>query len=811
MSRIIPFSSVDQKDIGLVGGKNASLGTMIQHLTPLGIKIPDGFIITAKAYSEHIEKQQLKDPIIALLKNINKNELATLQQAGKKIRVLIEEKPLLPELVEEITQAYEQLKKSCSSPVFSLAVRSSATAEDLPSASFAGQQESYLNVRSLQELLKIVPRAFASLFTDRAISYRIDHDFDHMAVALSLGVQLMVRSDLACSGVIFTLDTESGHPDVIAITSAYGLGEPIVQGSINPDECYVHKQLLRDGYLPLVKKRTGSKKEKLIFREEAVLESTKKQSISVQNKNTSSFTQLVPVDEKDQRQFSLSEQEIFTLARYALLIEDYYSEKAGSWVPMDIEWAKDGIAGELFIVQARPETVHSKNQHQDKYLLTSLSKEQRQAAKLMIQGQSIGSGVVSGPARIINNISHMQTIQKGDILITEMTDPDWEPIMKIAAGIVTNRGGRTCHAAIVSRELGIPAIVGTESATTALKDGELITLDCSAGSIGSVYQGVIQATQKAITLSQAHLPNNAQCMLNLGVPEEAFQLSRLPAAGVGLARLEFIINTSIQAHPMAFIFPDRITDHQVAQTIKQLADQYPTPQEFFVTTLAQEIGTIAAAFYPRPVIVRLSDFKSNEYKALLGGSYFEPEEENPMLGLRGASRYTHESYAPAFDLECQAIKKAREIMGFSNIIVMLPFVRTVQEAQACVKLMSEHGLERGRNGLELYMMCELPSNVILMEQFAQHFDGFSIGSNDLTQMILGVDRDSHYLSQVFNEQDPAVMFMIHEAITKAHAAGKKIGICGQAPSDHPELFKKLIDWGIDTVSFTPDAFIQLFA
>ncbi|MBM3887288.1 phosphoenolpyruvate synthase, partial [Candidatus Dependentiae bacterium] len=692
-------------------------------------------------------------------------------------------------LEEEMRAAYKKLESRYGNHC-GVAVRSSATAEDLPEASFAGQQESYLNIKGEAELLRVATHGFASLFTDRAISYRIDHGYNHMDVALSLGVQKMVRSDKGCAGVIFTLDTESGFKDSIFITGAYGLGEMVVQGKVNPDEFYVHKPTLAQGFKPLLKKRMGTKEIKLIYSDSAIKP-----------------TQVVKVDTAARNTWILSNEEIIELATQALTIENYYSTRHGSWMPMDIEWAKDGIDGKLYIVQARPETVHANNKHQTFIEEFRLNKTNNPT--ILCQGKSIGHRISHGKAVIIESASFMSLVQPGDIIVTDMTDPDWEPIMKKAGGIITNRGGRTCHAAIISRELGIPAIVGTLNATTKIKHGSTITLDCSTGEIGYVYQGAVSFTKEKIEITNLKKPT-VDILMNVGNPDEAFNLAKLPNDGVGLARLEFIINNSIQAHPLALLHPERITDRTTIDKINTLTHGYADKKEYFIDKLAQEAGTIAAAFYPKPVIIRMSDFKSNEYRALLGGVDFEPEEENPMIGFRGASRYHHPAYAEAFALECAAMKKIRDAMGLTNIILMLPFVRTINEAKQVIATMEKNGLSRGVNHLELYMMCEIPSNVLLIEKFAPLFDGFSIGSNDLTQMTLAVDRDSALVAPLFDERNEAVKIMLQLAIEGACKAGKKIGICGQAPSDYPEIAEFLVKTGIHSLSLNPDTVVKMY-
>lgn len=789
MKFIQNFENITIKDVALVGGKNASLGEMIQNLGPKGVLIPSGFAITAEAYRYHLSHNNLIEPINKLLGKLNKKKLDEFAAIAHEIRTLIRDAPLPDDLAAEILQAYRDMEKrygaSCD-----VAVRSSATAEDLPEASFAGQQETYLNIRGNAELLTACARCFASLFTNRAISYRIDHNFDHMSIALSIGIQQMVRSDKASSGVIFTLDTESGFKDVIFITSSYGLGENIVQGSVNPDEFYVHKPTLKAGFKPILKKRLGSKMLKLVYLQEGT-----------------AATKNITVPERERRQFSLNNEEILSLAQQAMLIEDHYSAKKGTWCPMDIEWAKDGIDEKLYIVQARPETIHSQKQQATVFEEYVLDKQKAHTYPTICSGKSVGRKIATGKARVIDSAKMMSAVKPGDILVTDMTDPDWEPIMKIASGIVTNRGGRTCHAAIVSRELGIPAIVGATLATEKIKTGQTITIDCSNGEVGTVYDGAVPFEIEKIPVGRLKKPP-VDIMMNLGNPDEAFSLAMLPVAGVGLARLEFIINNSIQIHPMALIHPEKVTNPQDRLTISNLTIEYEDKKQFFIDKLAQEAGTIAAAFYPRPVIIRMSDFKSNEYRKLIAGTYFEPTEENPMIGFRGASRYFHEKYQEAFALECMAMKKIREEMGLNNVILMIPFVRTLQEATDVIKTMKKHQLVQGKNDLELYMMCEIPSNVILIDEFSKIFDGFSIGSNDLTQLTLAVDRDSELVSHIFDERDQAVKIMLKMAIDGAKRNHKKIGICGQAPSDYPEIAQYLIKCGIDSLSLNPDTVLK---
>ncbi len=783
------FEEIGIKDVPLVGGKNASLGEMIQNLGKRGVAVPSGFAITAEAYRHHIKMNKLEDKIHALVAKIDTKNIDTLMAVGHEVRSLIRAAPLPEDLAAEMVLAYKALEKRYGEKC-DVAVRSSATAEDLPEASFAGQQETFLNVRGEAELLRLCPDAYASLFTNRAISYRNDHNFDHMSVALSIGVQKMVRSDKSSSGVIFTLDTESGCPDVVFITASYGLGENVVQGNVDPDEFYVHKPTLKKGFKSLLKKRLGSKLIKMIYAQD--------RRTATQNIDTTRYERMC---------FSLKDDEILALASQAMVIEDYYSELKGSWCPMDIEWAKDGVDGKLYIVQARPETVHSLKKTSNVFEEYVLTKTPGLAAKVLATGKSVGRKIAVGPARVVESAQQITQVKPGDILVTDMTDPDWEPIMKTAAGIVTNRGGRTCHAAIVSRELGIPAIVGTGDAMSKIADGQEITIDCSSGEVGVIYAGKVPFDIKKLELETIQKPP-VKLFVNIGNPDEAFNVAKLPADGVGLARLEFIINNTIQVHPMALVHPEQIIDPEDKKRIDDLTIEYKDKKQFFIDRLAQEAGTIAAAFYPRPVIIRLSDFKSNEYRELLAGEAFEPKEENPMIGFRGASRYYHDKYREAFALECQAMKKIRGDMGLTNVKLMLPFVRTVDEARLVIAEMKKHGLEQGQNGLEVYMMCEVPSNVILIDKFAQIFDGFSIGSNDLTQLTLAVDRDSELVASIFDERNEAVTIMLKMAIEGAKRANKPIGICGQAPSDYPEVARFLVEAGIDSLSLNPDSVLK---
>lgn len=778
------FEEIGLEDIPLVGGKNASLGEMYRELSSKGIRIPNGFAVTSEAYRYFLSENQLDQKIGEILRGLNSQDVENLQQRGFQIRQAILAAKLPPSLEQAIIEAYRALSQK-SSGLLDVAVRSSATAEDLPDASFAGQQETYLNVRGIPSLLDSCKRSFASLFTDRAISYRVDHGFSPTQIALSIGVQRMVRSDLASSGVMFSIDTESGFPDAVLINAAYGLGENIVQGTVNPDEYYVFKPTLKKGFRPILKKNIGTKEFKLIYE----LGGEKR----VKN---------VPVPKEDRSRFAISDEEILSLARWACLIEDYYSQKRGKWTPMDMEWAKDGVTGELFIVQARPETIHSQKNREMLQIY-----HLKEKGPVLISGRSVGEKIAQGKVRVIRDVAQLSQLEEGEVLVTDKTDPDWEPIMKKAKAIITNRGGRTCHAAIVSRELGLPAIVGTERGTEVLKDGDTVTASCAEGETGHVYAGKLSYEVEEISLKDFVRPKT-KIMMNLANPEEAFNLSFLPNDGIGLAREEFIISSSIKIHPMALVNYENLQDSSLKSQIDQLTQGYSEKTRFFVERLAQGIGMIAAAFYPKEVIVRLSDFKTNEYAHLIGGKAYEPEEENPMLGFRGASRYYHPRYQAGFALECQALRMVREEMGLSNVKIMIPFCRTVEEGKKVQAEMERHGLKRGENGLEVYVMCEIPSNVILAAEFAEIFDGFSIGSNDLTQLILGVDRDSALVAPLFDERNSAVKAMIVQVIQAAKAKGKKIGICGQAPSDYPEFADFLIEQGIDSISLNPDVLLK---
>ncbi len=778
------FEEIGIDDIPLVGGKNASLGEMIRELASQGIKVPNGFAITGEAYWHLVHASAIEQRIKAILSDLNTRDAVNLSQRGSAVRHAIMAAQLPQDLQDSIVTAYHELSEGAGGPV-DVAVRSSATAEDLPDASFAGQQETYLNVQGETALLESCKRCFASLFTDRAISYRQDKGFDHFKIALSIGVQRMVRSDLASSGVMFSIDTETGSQDIVLINAGFGLGENVVQGSINPDEYHVFKPTLKQGFRPIVQKILGSKEFKLVY-----------------DIGGSKMVKNIPVASDDRCRFAISDDEILALARWACVIEDHYSKKRGQYTPMDMEWAKDGRTGELFILQARPETVQSQKPLD---LVEVYRLKERGPA--LVRGRSVGEKIAHGPVRVVNSARYLTEVQKGDVLVTDKTDPDWEPTMKKAAAIVTNRGGRTCHAAIVSRELGLPAIVGTENATEVLKGGQAVTVSCAEGETGFVYQGLLKFDVQQIKLHDLSRPRT-KVMMNVGNPEEAFRLSSMPNDGVGLAREEFIISNTIKIHPLALLDFNRLEDSALREQIAQLTVGYEDKPQFFVDKLAQGVGIIGAAFYPNDVIVRLSDFKTNEYANLIGGKAYEPTEENPMIGFRGASRYYDPRYQAGFELECRAMKKVRDEMGLSNVKLMIPFCRTVEEGRRVLKEMEKHGLKRGVNKLEVYVMCETPSNVILANEFAEIFDGFSIGSNDLTQLILGVDRDSEIVAHVFDERNPAVKTMIASVIRAAKSKGRKIGICGQAPSDYPDFAAFLVDLGIDSISLNPDAVLK---
>ena len=776
---VIPFEQLRMNDVEQVGGKNSSLGEMISQLAGTGVRVPGGFATTAQAYRDFLAQSGLDDKINAALDALDVEDVNALAVCGAEIRKWIMEVPFPMDLTIAITEQYQRLVADSTADM-SFAVRSSATAEDLPDASFAGQQETFLNIVGLENILHAIKEVFASLYNDRAISYRVHKGFIHADVALSAGIQRMVRSDKGAAGVMFTLDTESGFRDAVFVTSSYGLGETVVQGAVNPDEFYVHKPMLAAGKHAVVRRNIGSKMIKMTFSAEKMA-------------GKSVITE--DVEEAQRHQFSINDEEVMELARYAMIIENHYGR------PMDIEWGKDGIDGKLYILQARPETVQSQAGagKVEKFKL-------KQFSKVLASGRAIGQKIGVGPVRIVKDPKEMDQVKPGDVLVADMTDPNWEPVMKRASAIVTNRGGRTCHAAIIARELGIPAIVGCGDATETLSEGEEVTVSCTEGDTGHVYRGRLdfEITSRDIT-AMPEIP--LKVMMNVGNPELAFDFAQLPNAGVGLARVEFIINNVIGIHPKAILDVDRLPASK-REEIKRRARGYASPKEFFVEKLVEGVSTIAAAFWPNPVIVRLSDFKSNEYRKLLGGDLYEPEEENPMLGFRGASRYIAQSFRDCFEMECRAMKKVREEMGLTNVQLMVPFVRTVSEGQAVVDLLAEHGLKQGENELKLIMMCEIPSNALLAEDFLKIFDGFSIGSNDLTQLTLGLDRDSGLVANLFDERDPAVKMLLSMAISAANKMGKYIGICGQGPSDHPDLAEWLMDQGISSISLNPDTVVD---
>ena len=782
---ILWFDEITIKDVPFVGGKNASLGEMYRELTRKGVKIPNGFAVTAYAYQYLLKTAKIKDDIRNILKDLNVNNLKNLYDHGRRVRETILHAEFPDDLRQEIVQAYRKLSKQYGVKNVDTAVRSSATAEDLADASFAGQQETYLNVSGEHALIESCKSCFASLFTNRAISYRQEKKFDHFKVSLSIGVQKMVRSDLAASGVMFSIDTESGFKDAVMINASYGLGENIVQGAVTPDEYYVHKPTLRQGYKPIVGKRVGSKEIKMIYATGGVK--------PVKN---------VRVSEPDRRKFALTDPEILQLAKWAVIVEDHYSQKAGHFKPMDMEWAKDGQTNKLFIVQARPETVTSRRNPNvlETYVLGK-------RGKVLTQGGSIGAKIASGPVHVIEDVKDISKFRPGEVLVTEMTDPDWEPIMKKAAAIVTNSGGRTCHAAIISRELGVPCIVGTGTGTADLKGAGMVTISCAEGEKGYVYAGKLPFSIRKTNLKSLKRPRT-KVMMNVGNPESAFADSFIPNDGVGLAREEFVINDYIKVHPLALLNFKQLKDVTVRKQIEQITAGYPNKPQFFVDKLAEGVGRIAAAFYPKDVIVRLSDFKTNEYANLVGGKDFEPLEGNPMIGWRGASRYYDPKYEPAFKLECLALRKVRDVMGLKNLKVMVPFCRTVQEGKQVIATMKKYGLVQHQDGLEVYVMCEIPNNVILVKEFSKVFDGFSIGSNDLTQLTLGVDRDSALVAHVYDERNAGVKELIRTVIRGAKQYKRKIGICGQAPSDFPDFAQFLAQEGIDSISLNPDTVIK---
>ncbi len=777
-ARVIGLEKLGKHDVELVGGKNSSLGEMISHLSNAGVSVPGGFATTAAAYREFLDQSGLNARIQAELAQLNVDDVNALAETGAKIRQWIVETPLTATLEQEIRAAFTAL--SNGNPDIAVAVRSSATAEDLPDASFAGQQETFLNIRGIDNVLIAIKEVFASLYNDRAISYRVHQGFDHDIVALSAGVQRMVRSETGAAGVMFTLDTESGFRDVVFITASYGLGEMVVQGAVNPDEFYLSKPLLNAGRHSVLRRNLGSKHQKMIYGEEG---------------SAGKSVVVVDVEKQDRQQFALNDHELQELAKQALIIEQHYG------APMDIEWAKDGDDRQIYIVQARPETVKSRQNvgTMERYLL-------KQRGTVLCEGRSIGQRIGSGKVRIVNSIKEMDKVQEGDVLVSDMTDPDWEPVMKRAAAIITNRGGRTCHAAIIARELGVPAIVGCGNATEVLTDGQEVTVSCAEGDTGFIYEGALDfEVQRNSIESMPKL--SFKIMMNVGNPDRAFDFAQIPNEGIGLARLEFIINRMIGVHPKALLNIDSLPRETRAAVLTRTAG-YASPVDFYVEKLVEGIATLAAAFGDKPVIVRMSDFKSNEYANLIGGKLYEPEEENPMLGFRGASRYVSDNFRDCFELECRALKKVRDEMGLTNIQIMIPFVRTVSEAKRVIELLAQNGLKRGENGLKVIMMCELPTNALLAEQFLEHFDGFSIGSNDLTQLTLGLDRDSGIVSHLFDERDAAVKALLSMAIHACRKAGKYVGICGQGPSDHPDLAKWLMEQGIESVSLNPDSVLD---
>jgi pyruvate, water dikinase len=782
-STIAWFADVSIADIDQVGGKNASLGEMVRNLTAAGVRVPDGFATTADAYRHFISDGGLAEMINAELAALDTDDIQQLAAVGRRIREAVTRQPFPANLEADIRAAYARLaddSDSVSGDVVSFAVRSSATAEDLPDASFAGQQETFLNVRGIEAILAAIKEVFASLYNDRAIAYRVHHQYAHAAVALSAGVQMMVRSDIGASGVMFTMDTESGFRDAVFITSSYGLGEAVVQGAVNPDEFYIYKPALRAGRPAILKRGIGSKATKMVYTAQSQVGRT---------------TQFVEVDQADRRRFSLSDADVTELAREALTIEEHYGR------PMDIEWGQDGRDGRLYILQARPETVKSRQSaaRVQRYRI-------RERGPVLAEGRAIGQKIGAGTVRVLRSVAEMHLFSPSEVLVADMTDPDWEPIMKRAAAIVTNRGGRTCHAAIIARELGIPAVVGTGTATSELQDGQPVTVSCAEGDTGYVYAGMLDfAVEESVQDSMPEI--GVKIMMNVGTPDQAFAFSQLPNAGVGLARLEFIINNQIGIHPKALLEFAQL-DEPLRSQIGDTVAAYETPRDFFVRRVAEGVATIAAAFAPHPVIVRMSDFKSNEYASLLGGDRYEPHEENPMIGFRGAARYLSPDFADCFAMECDALRYVRDTMGLTNVKIMIPFVRTLAEAEGVVRLLAENGLRRGENGLEVIMMCELPSNAVVADAFLDHFDGFSIGSNDLTQLTLGLDRDSGLVAATFDERDPAVKFLISRAIKACKARGKYVGICGQGPSDHPDLAEWLLEQGIDSISLNPDTVVE---
>ena len=772
----LPFSKLGRHDVETVGGKNSSLGEMISHLAQAGVTVPDGFATTAQAYRDFLQHEGLAERISKELAALDVDDVEKLTTVGARIRQWILATPFPPRLEKEILESFERMSAGRE---IAVAVRSSATAEDLPDASFAGQQETFLNVRGREALLKCVHEVFASLFNDRAISYRVHQGFAHDQVALSAGIQYMVRSDLGASGVMFTLDTDSGFRNVVFITSSYGLGETVVQGAVNPDEFYVYKAALRSGHAPILRRTLGAKAIKMVYAAPGAV----------------SRVATVDVAPEDRRRFSVTDQDLIELAKQALIIEEHYG------CPMDIEWGKDGETGKIYILQARPETVQSRaGRTVQRFALKG------KKSKVLASGRSIGQRIGAGPARIIRDVKEMTRVQSGDVLVADMTDPDWEPVMKRAAAIVTNRGGRTCHAAIIARELGIPAVVGCGDATTKIREGQEVTVSCAEGDTGFVYDGALPFEHKSLELDTLP-PIPTKIMMNVGNPDRAFDFAGIPHRGVGLARLEFIINRMIGVHPRALLEFDQLPS-DLQQTIRRQMSGYADPVSFYIEKLCEGVGTIAAAFAPEPVIVRLSDFKSNEYANLIGGRQYEPHEENPMLGFRGAARYVDEAFRPCFELECRALKRVREQMGLKNVQIMVPFVRSVREAEQVTQLLAANGLKRGEHDLKVIMMCELPTNALLAERYLEYFDGMSIGSNDMTQLTLGLDRDSAIIAKHFDERDDAVKALLKMAIDACRKQGKYIGICGQGPSDHPDFARWLLDQGIESMSLNPDTVVE---
>ncbi|MCD7102105.1 phosphoenolpyruvate synthase [Pseudoclavibacter sp. 13-3] len=780
---VLWFTEAGLDDIDKVGGKNASLGELIQNLSSAGVNVPEGFATTSAAFHTFLDESGVRDYIFKTLADLNADDVVALAAAGKDIRAKVRDTPFPSALEADIRNAFEQLTGSYDDPTaVSFAVRSSATAEDLPDASFAGQQETYLNVRGIDHILAAIKEVFASLYNDRAIAYRVHNDYSHEDVALSAGIQRMVRSDIGASGVMFTLDTESGFDDAVFITSAFGLGEGVVQGAVNPDEFYVYKPALRAGRPAILKRSVGGKALKMIYTDDQTVGRS---------------TEFVDVPEQDRLKLSLTDDEVQELARHALAIEAHYGR------PMDIEWGKDGIDGRIYVLQARPETVRSRD---DSSALERFSIGAEGKGDVLIEGRAIGQRIGAGPVRVMHSLDQMVDFVEGEVLVADITDPDWEPIMKRASAIVTNRGGRTCHAAIIARELGIPAVVGTGDATRSLADGKSVTVSCAEGETGFVYEGIADFELKRTELD--HMPEiPVKLMMNVGTPDQAFSFAKLPNAGVGLARLEFIINRQVGIHPRALL---ELDDQEPAlkAEIEQRIAAYESPTDYFVKRVAEGVSMIAAAFAPKPVVVRMSDFKSNEYANLLGGARYEPDEENPMLGWRGASRYVSSDFRACFELECRAMKFVRDEIGLTNVKLMVPFVRTVEEAKGVIELMEHNGLKRGENGLEIYMMCEIPSNALLADEFLEYFDGFSIGSNDMTQLSLGLDRDSALVADEFDERNPAVKKLLAMAIEHCNAAGKYVGICGQGPSDHPDLAEWLLDQHIVSMSLNPDTVVD---